>query len=274
MPLILAPMAYIATLALAGFLIVQGLVGDWRAGLSGSLTVEIPAAADFSATEQRVRAAIAALEIRPDVAAVQVITAERADRMLQDWVGETVDLSAFPLPILLDVQLVDLEDAGAGAIRALLTAVPEALIIDPEAWLNDLTSLVDVIEWAAIGVLVLAVVAAVATVIAVSAANFATWRSVVDLLHVMGAEDRFVARAFQLAALRQAGLGAVIGMVLAGITGFALAGALQRVDPLLLNQFAIPFWQWWPIILVPVGTALLAMVTARLTVLLALRRLM
>ncbi|MCB9958455.1 MAG: hypothetical protein H6843_07640 [Rhodospirillaceae bacterium] len=273
MPVILAPMAYIATLALAGFLVVQGLVADWRAGMDGVLTVEIPAAADIPTTQARVSAALAALGAHPDVASAEVITAERADRMLQDWVGDAVDLSAFPLPILLDIRLVPGAGEGEAAVQALLQAVPEAEPIRAEAWLEELRGLVDVIELAALGVLALAVAAAVATVIAVSAANFTAWRSVVELLHVMGAEDRFVAGAFQRAALRQAGLGGLVGVGLAAATGLAVAWSLGRVDPLLVDQFALPAWAWWPLALVPVGTALLAMVTARLTVLLALRRL-
>lgn len=273
MPVILAPMAYIATLALAGFLVVQGLVADWRAGMDGVLTVEIPAAADIPTTEARVSAALEALDAHPDVASAEVITAERADRMLQDWVGDAVDLSTFPLPILLDVRLVPGAGEGEAAVQALLAAVPEAEPIRAEAWLDELRGLVDVIELAALGVLALAVAAAVATVIAVSAANFTAWRAVVELLHVMGAEDRFVAGAFQRAALLQAGLGGLVGVGLAAATGLAVAWSLGRVDPLLLDQFALPAWAWWPLALVPVGTALLAMVTARLTVLLALRRL-
>ena len=96
MPVIMAPMAYIAALALIVVGLAQDLAQDWRAGLDGVLTGEIPAGADFAETEARVGTAVRVLHARPDVAAVEVITAEGADRMLQQWVGDAIDLSGFP----------------------------------------------------------------------------------------------------------------------------------------------------------------------------------
>ena len=272
MPVIIAPMAYIAALALVVVGLAQDLAQEWRAGLDGVLTVEIPPGADFAETEARVGTAVRVLHARPEVAGVQVITAEGADRMLQQWVGDAIDLSGFPLPILLDVRLTEGAGGGEAAVAALQEAVPEALPIDAGGWLDDLRELVEVVEVAAAAVLGLAVAAAVATVIAVSAANFAVWRSIVELLHVMGAEDRFVARAFQAAALRQAGIGALVGVSLAVASILGVAWAIDRVDPLLHDLFDLSWWSWSSLALVPVATAVLAMLAARLTVLVALRR--
>ena len=88
----------------------------------------------------------------------------------------------------------------------------------------------------------------------------------------MGAEDRFVAQAFQAAAFRQAGIGALVGVLLAVASILAVAWAIDRVDPLLHDLFDLSWWSWSSLALVPVATAVLAMLAARLTVLLALRR--
>jgi cell division transport system permease protein len=96
---------------------------------------------------------------------------------------------------------------------------------------------------------------------------------VVELLHVMGAPDRYVARQFQSHVLGLAIRGGLIGTMLAAATLFGLARAGGQYSTGLLPDMSLTPIQLAALVGVPLAAALLAAVTARLTVMRALARL-
>jgi cell division transport system permease protein len=101
-------------------------------------------------------------------------------------------------------------------------------------------------------------------------------REVIELLHLMGARDRYIAGQFQREALRLGFIGGIIGLALAVVTLLGLAQMAQ--ESALGEQFSfVPTlklapWQWVALVLLPLCAALIAMLTARFTVLGALAR--
>jgi cell division transport system permease protein len=122
------------------------------------------------------------------------------------------------------------------------------------------------------------VVAAAVGVAAAGAVGFATraglamHREAVDLLHLVGAEDRYIARQFARAALRLALAGSTLGTGAgAAVLAFAhwtatASGALAFPLP------ALDLAGWAAILLVPAGATAVAAVSAYGTVLRALAR--
>mgnify|MGYP002714749600 CR=1 FL=1 len=115
-------------------------------------------------------------------------------------------------------------------------------------------------------------VLAVATVIFVSRAGLAIHGQVVELLHVMGAPDRYVARQFQSHVLGLAIRGGIIGTVLAAATLIALKRAGGEYAAGLMPDMALNQLQLVSLAAVPAIAAVLAAVTARITVMRALAR--
>ena len=117
------------------------------------------------------------------------------------------------------------------------------------------------------------------TVIFTTRAGLAVHRDVIELLHMMGARDGYIARQFEREALR---LGLCRRHRRAGARGRHAAGAWATPprrprcfgeEAALLPELHLVVWQWGALALLPVAAALAAMVTARLTVLGALARL-
>ena len=67
--------------------------------------------------------------------------------------------------------------------------------------------------------------------------------------------------------------GGVIGLALAAVTLAALALAAQGVDETVLPRLSLGLYAWIALLCVPIVSAAIAMVTARMTVMRALRRL-
>jgi len=129
--------------------------------------------------------------------------------------------------------------------------------------------------WAALAVLVLIAVGTAATVAFATRAGLATHRELVELLHLMGAQDHFIASAFEWHYFLAAGIASAGGAALAAAAFTAAerlnnigVGSVAVLPPLGLPPNDLPW-----LLLVPLAAAGIAWVTARMSVIAALHEL-
>jgi cell division transport system permease protein len=129
------------------------------------------------------------------------------------------------------------------------------------------------IEVLAVSLLALVLVATAGVVAFVARAGLSIHRRIVEIVHLVGAHDSYVARQFQAQAFRYGFVGALIGTLLAAAT-LVTAGifAARGAAPIGAAMRAFEPWMIWPLALIPLAAVLIAMVTVRLAVLQALRR--
>lgn len=279
LPWIVALMVYLASLALAGTLVVRDMVERWDRGLSGTLTVELPTAPAGGVDDGAVALALKVLSATPGVVSVVPLDARRTAQLLEPWLGSGVDPADLPLPRLMDLRI----DPGAGIDLAALgtrldAVVAGARIDDHRRWLDRVLRTAWAIEAVAGTVVLLVGVAAVLAVVFATRTGLAVHHSIVEVLHLIGARDGYIAGQFERHALRLGLRGGIGGLLLAVLTLGGIAAAGDRVGALddalrLLPALAAPPLQWALLLLLPVAAGLVAMVTARITVLRALKRL-
>src|ERR1700690_560641 len=124
LPWIIALMVYLASLALAGTLVVRDMVERWDRGLSGTLTVELPTAPLGGADDGAVALALKVLNATPGVLSVVPLDARRTAQLLEPWLGSGVDPADLPLPRLMDLRI----DPGAGIDLAALGTRLDAVV--------------------------------------------------------------------------------------------------------------------------------------------------
>lgn len=274
LPWIIALMVYLATLALAASMVLSGLAQRWDSGLSDSLTIQVSPlpAATPAMVETRVEQVRRLLETLPGVSAATTVPRADALALVEPWLGGGALLAELPVPALIDVALA----AGADiqGIRTRVQATfPAVSVEDPGTWLADLRRLAGTVQWVSILVVGLIGAVAVAAVVFAASAGFAVHRAEVELLHVLGASDGYVAGQFQRHMLRLAIVGGGGGALLALGTLGALDRAAAGMEAALLPDLALAPAQWAMLLLVPLTAALLAALTARMTVMRALGRL-
>jgi len=273
-PWIIAVMAYLAGMALVGALLAQAASARWSQGLTGSLTVQILPGMEPDPSEFEARTAMAITLLRgtPGIASAEQLDAQRVAALLRPWIGAE-GLQDLPLPAMIDVRLVPGASVDFKALATRLDqAVPGAILDDHQQWLNRAIGLArSAVLMAAVIMAMVAAAAALVTVFGTRTA-LAVHRSVIEVLHLIGAQDVYVARQFQAHALRlglKGGSGGLLGVL---VTVVVLAYALGPlpVEPLPGRSFGL--WPWAGLLLLPLGTALVAMLTARITVLRTLQR--
>jgi cell division transport system permease protein len=271
-PWIIALMVFLATLALAGAMVAGSAIERWRSGLSGSLTVQIvpDAAADAATRAARAEEAARLLRGTPGIARAEILSESRIAKLLEPWLGEGGGRD-LPLPSLIDVQLAPDASLDLRALGdRLAKAVPGAALDDHQRWLRQLVALGRSVELLALAILVLIGSAAAAATVFGTRTALAVHRNVIEVMHLIGAQDSYVARQFQAHALRIGLRGGALG--LAAALALLLVAEELAGSGGLLPALALRPWQWAALVLLPPAAALIAMLTARFTVLRSLAR--
>lgn len=285
LPWTIAFMTYLAALTLAGAMGLAVAMGRFDPEQTGNLTVEVPpllamegndaerTAGEAGQDQARVTAALDLLRATPGVIAAEALDRNEIANLLEPWLGKAAQATDLPLPAIIDVTVekgAEIDVAGLGA--KLAATVPGASLDDHGLWFARLTTFVHSVQLVAGLVVGLACLAAVLTVVYVTLSGLALHHDIIDLLHLMGAEDRFIARQFQGHAVRLGLAGAVPGLLLAILTIELLGMAAGRVDSVLLPNIRLGVGQWATLALVPLAAGVIAMLTARATVMRRLSR--
>jgi cell division transport system permease protein len=272
-PWIIAPMAYLATLALALALLLAAMAAGWSEGMTGGLTVELPPPADAAESDRQAEAALAVLRAAPGVVEARRLPRGEVAALIEPLMGGGMPTEDLPLPVLIAVEADPADPPDRERLRAeLQRAVPAALLVDHAAWLGDLARAAAAARTVLAGVVSLTALAAAATVVTVTSAGMSIHRRIIELLHIMGATDSHVAGLFQRQALIAGAAGGGAGCALALATLAALGRVAGSGGAPLLPALGVGEWWWLPLLAVPVGAALLAMLAARVTVLATLAR--
>ncbi len=273
LPLLVAIMVYLAALALAGALATNKLADRWDTGLAGALTVQVPAESAAAKGDPQLTIVVEALSATPGVLAVEPMATQEITALLEPWLGDAVLTGDLPLPRLIAVTIDTAAPPDINALRRQLRDLaPGSLVDDHQRWLAHLLDLAQAVEIMAGIVVALVVLAACIMVAFVTRMGLAAHEQAIELLHLIGAQDSYVARQFQNHALSLGLRGGLLGLVCALPTLYLAGFLLRRIDSGLLPELSVQPHEWSLLILLPVAAAMVTMWTARVTVLRTLAR--
>lgn len=272
LPWIIAFMVYLASLALAGVLVLDALIDRWDRGIGGTLTIQmVPVKGE--ANQERIDIALKLLRETAGVVRADRIGEERLLTLLEPWLGAMQSLEDLPLPILIDVELApgtDLTPSDLG--KRLAAAVPGTSVDDHRIWLDRLVRLIRTLQILALAIFGLALVATAATVVFTTRTGLSVHHEAIEVLHLIGAQDSYVAEQFSGRALILGLRGGLLGVALAVPTLAGLVHLAQAMEGGLAPEIAFAPTHWAAFAVLPVLAGLIAMLTARTTVLGTLSR--
>ena len=275
---VIAVMAFLAALALGASLVAGRTAESWRAGLAQGVTVQIlpPAkGASDAQSPDELDSVVRVLRSTRGIMRAEALSDSDMRALVEPWLGPGASLKELPLPRLVDATIDPGAQVDLGLLAQRLKQVaPDALLDDHARWLSRLKRAADAVLWSAWTVLALIAMATAAAVTFATRAGLAAHQEIVSLLHQMGARAAFIARSFEwhyfLSALAAAAFGAAVAGAL-----FTLVGTLEQtgLDPVpFLPPLGLgPFELSW-LLAVPGAASLIALATARLSVLTALGR--
>lgn len=266
LPWTVALLVFLATLAFAAGMFLSSAGETWRQNLSGTLTVQIPSS-DLGDRKARMDAAVQLLSATPGVVAVRPIPDAEIAVLLEPWLGKQVLGLDLPMPDLIDVTIGPGAALDLAALSTRLGQVaPGAVVDDHAVWLRRLTEFAAIAETVSFAIMIVILMSAVATVIFTTRTGLAIHSDVVEVLHLIGAQDSYVARQFQNHTLRLATAGAAMGFAIAAaVIGIVLIYG-DRLSGGLLPELSLEPVQWAMLAALPVAAILLVVITVGITV--------
>jgi len=201
---------------------------------------------------------------------------EELGDLLEPWLGSIEDVESVPVPALIDVQLRRAADeAEVARLQALVADdVPGARIDAQSDWLKPVYSALAALQYLALGLIVLLALTSAAAVWLASRSAFASHRETVEIVHLLGGTDEQIARIFQRSVGIDALIGGLIGLVLGGLAVWALGLQFSALDSGMVSGGSLSDLDLAVIAAIPLFGVVLAVFTARLTVMRALRRML
>lgn len=275
MPWVIAIMVALTVLAAGGALALANFTAQTRAGLEGGLTVQI-VEADPGARAEQVRAAAAALTRAPGVAQVSVVPEAELASLVEPWLGEAAASDAVILPALIDVRLAGAADEALLArLRGELARVAPAAQLDPQSeWLGPVFDAIAALRWLALMLMILLTLASAAAVWLAARNALDANRETIEIVHHLGGNDAQIAGIFQRSVLMDAALGGALGVVFGAIALVLLGTRFAALQSGMVESGSLSALDWLLVTLVPVAMTVVALVTARRTVMARLGRML
>lgn len=282
LPFLVAAMAFLAALALAGALATAMLAQHWQQGAAAELTVQVPTPNDPAAGGggSRLAAVMTILQAEPGVVSARPMTADELATLLKPWLGDAGSSLALPLPAVIAVNLAPGGGTPADLAGKLAAAAPDTLTESADIWATRLSALARSLQACAAVMLLLVVGVAVAVITVATRAGLAARRDSIEIVHGLGATDAYIAGRFARRAMRLAAIGGVGGALAAlpvllwlGYLAapFAQGGTVLPDTAAALPTLPLPLWLALPSL--PLAAAVIGYVTAEATVRRWLRRL-
>lgn len=274
MPWVIAIMMFLTVLSAAAGLGLSEAARHLRSGLADRVTVQVIEADPFE-RDRQTRSAMRQLTQLAGVKAVRRVDPAALQELLAPWLGDALSADNVPIPSMIDV---DLAPGAKGRVdvvsEALRTVAPSARVDHHGQWLAPLDRLIALLKWLALALVLLMSAATAFIVVLAARAALDTHRDTIDVMHLLGATDVQIARLFQRRIAVDALVGGLIGFGAAGAIVWVLGDRIEGLGSELIGAVALPPLAWATLLALPVAGTALAMLTARLTILKAVGRIL
>ena len=210
----IAGRALVAVVAIMTFLAsitTSASAAEWQSEVASEITVQVRPSTgrdldrDAAAVAEAMRAQPGILEVRP-------FTKAESAKLLEPWLGSGLSFDDLPVPRVIVARVQPGAALDLATLRTRVTQVaPSASVDDHRAWIERMRSMSGATVLAGIGILALVIVATIISVSFATRGAMAANRPIVEVLHFVGAGDRYIANRFQRHFLRLGLEGGVIG---------------------------------------------------------------
>ncbi len=236
---VVAIMTYLASMTTGAVLLVRASAAEWQSDVSSELTIQVRPSPGRD-IERDTRSVVDVTQAQPGILEVRPYTKDESAKLLEPWLGAGLSLNDLPVPRVIVVRVAPGASPDLAALRRNVSqAAPSATIDDHRAWIERMRSMTGAIVLAGTGILILVIVATVISVSFATRGAMAANRPIVEVLHFVGAQDRYIANRFLRHFLRLGLEGGLIGGLAAMLTfGFSESIASWFSGTPVGDQFA------------------------------------
>lgn len=271
-------MVFLAVLSLSGSLALHDMSGRWSSGLENKVTIEIPIETkdghllSQDTVRKETEKLQIALENHPFIKSARILKDDEIGKLLDPWIGQDLLFSEVPLPGLIALEIRENAPATLDDFRIDLADMSRyANLEDHQEWLGELIHFAGILQTLSLIISAIIIGTTVTAIIAAVRARMAIHKKEVELLHLIGAPDIYIAKQFRRHMTIIAFQGSVLGTFLGLCAVFILMVFSQLIDTPLIPSLEISFASFLMILAFPLFFPAITSVTAYQTVLRSLK---
>ncbi len=225
--LVIAIMCFLASLTAGAVYMISKSADGWLKDMASEVTVQVEPR-DAVDTDKVIKETVAYLTKQPGVTSVRALNLDESSALLEPWLGQAEVLKTLPVPRLIALEIDRNSPPDLDAMRAALAKDHKGVTLDDHRhWQQQIRTVTRSFALGGFMILMLVAAATIAIIVSATRSAMASNRDIVEVLHFVGANDRFIAREFESHFLK---LG-----IKAGLFGALAASAVFLAAPLIVE---------------------------------------
>lgn len=270
---------YLFVVVFAIVMAINSMAHNWEKDITGSITVQIIPVEDENKnidkekTLEQQNKVLQFMESLSVVKEVTVLDDKAINKLMTPWLGDKVDITTLPIPVLLDIRLhPDVEINYDEITRGLKMISSNATIDNHRIWLNRLLKFASSLRNIALSVLIMVIIICAFSIYYSTKTNLNINNETIEILHIVGAKDKYVAQQYAKIFSKIGFFSGVVGLLF-GIPSILLVGKYGiSTGSGLINGANLSYFAWVAILSTPILSSLYSRYTSYYTVIKTLEK--
>ena len=225
--LVITIMCFLACLTAGAVYMMNQSANAWLRDIASEVTVQVEAK-EHSDVDKVVADVTRFLLAQQGIVAARVLGSADTAQLLEPWLGQTEALKALPVPRLIAIELDRATPPDLDAVRTVLTRQFKGVTLDDHRrWQQQIRTITRSFALGGLAILLLVGAATTAIIVSATKSAMASNREIVEVLHFVGATDRFIAREFERHFLRLGVRAGIVGAMWAMFVFLAMPTVME-----------------------------------------------
>ncbi len=208
--LVISIMCFLACLTAGAVYMMYQSADAWLRDIASEVTVQVEPKQGTD-TEKQVKDVLAFLQGQPGIKAARALSTSDSAQLLEPWLGTSDVLKTLPVPRLVALEMDTAAPPDLDGLKANLGNKFKGVTLDDHRqWQRQIRTVTRSFALGGLAILLLVGAATTAIIVSATRSAMASNREIVEVLHFVGATDRFIAHEFEKHFLR---LGIRAGLV-------------------------------------------------------------
>lgn len=225
--LVIGIMCFLACLTAGAVWMIKQSADAWLRDIASEVTVQVEPR-EKGDIDKSVLDVVTFLEKQKGIASARPLGLEDSAELLEPWLGSTDALKQLPVPRLIAIELNRDDPPDLTEVSTALQRDFKGVSLDDHRrWQQQIRAVTGSFALGGIAIFLLVAAATTAVIVSATKSAMASNKDIVEVLHFVGATDKFIAREFEKHFLR---LG-----IKAGIVGALAAMAVFLTMPAIMD---------------------------------------
>jgi cell division transport system permease protein len=190
-------MCFFACLTTGAAYMMNQSAAAWLKDIASEVTVQVEPREKVE-TEETIRAVSVFLNKQVGIRTARPLSLEESAALLEPWLGQSDALKTLPIPRLIALELDRREPPDLTVLRTALSNQFQGVTLDDHRqWQQQIHTVARSFALGGLAILILVAAATTAIIVSATRSAIASNREIVEVLHFVGATDRFIAREFE-----------------------------------------------------------------------------